>query len=108
MLRKASNLKFPFIIGPFNIKARSCLSQIQAKIKEFGFAYLQGRRYDPHKIISKRRLMNKQTPYEHEEVEGFDKMENLGVCVDIKAILQPTQTQQVEATLEQSQTQQAS
>jgi hypothetical protein len=106
-LHKASNLKFPFIIGPFIVKTRSCLSQIQAKLKEFGFAQLQGRRYDPHQIISKRRLMNKHAPYEHEHVEGFDKLENLEVCVDMEAILQPTQTQQVEATLQQSQTQQA-
>jgi hypothetical protein len=61
-MHKASNLKFPFIIGPFVVKTRSCLSQIQAKLKEFGFAQLQGRRYDPHQIISKRRLMNKQGP----------------------------------------------
>jgi hypothetical protein len=106
-LHKASNLKFPFIIGPFIVKARSCLSQIQAKLKEFGFAQLQGRRYDPHQIISKRRLMNKHAPYEHEHVEGFDKLENLEVCVDMEAVLQPTQMQQVEATLKQSQTQQA-
>jgi hypothetical protein len=105
-LHKASNLKFPFIIGPFIVKTRSCLSQIQAKLKEFGFAQLQGRRYDPHQIISKRRLINKQAPYEHEHVEGFDKLENLDVCVDMEAILQPTQTQQVEATLQQTQIQQ--
>jgi hypothetical protein len=65
-LRKASKLKFPFIIGPFIVKARSCLSHIQAKLKDFGFAQLQGSRYDPHQIISNRRLMNKQAPYEHE------------------------------------------
>jgi hypothetical protein len=106
-LHKASNLKFPFIIGPFIVKSRSCLSQVQAKLKEFGFAQLQGRRYDPHQIISKRRQMNKHAPYEHEQVEGFDKLENLEVCVDMEAILQPIQTQQVEATLQQSQTQQA-
>jgi hypothetical protein len=100
-LHKASNLKFPFIIGPFIVKTRSCLSQVQEKLKEFGFAQLQGRRYDPHQIISKRILMNKHAPYEHEQVEGFDKLENLEVCVDMEAILQPTQTQQVEATLQQ-------
>jgi hypothetical protein len=37
-LHKAYNLKFPFIIGPFIVKTRSCISQIQAKLKEFGFA----------------------------------------------------------------------
>jgi hypothetical protein len=106
-LHKSSNLKFPFIIGPFIVKSRSCLYQVQENIKEFGFAQLQGRRYDPHQIISKRILMNKHAPYEHEQVEGLDKMENLEVCVDMEAILQPMQTQQGEETLQQIQTQQA-
>jgi hypothetical protein len=97
-LHKASNLKFPFIIGPFVVKTRSCLSQIQTKLKEFGFSQLQGRRYDPHQVISKRRLMNKHAPYEHEYVEGFDKLANLETCVDMEAILQPAQTQQVGPT----------
>ena len=35
---KESNLKFPFMVGPFVVKTRSCLPQIQAKINEFGFA----------------------------------------------------------------------
>jgi hypothetical protein len=85
-LRKASNLKFPFIIGPFIVKTRSCLSQIQAKLKDFGFAQLQGIGYDPHQIISKRRLMNKHAPYKHEHVEGFDKLANLKVYADMEVL----------------------
>jgi hypothetical protein len=30
--------------------------------------------------------MNKHAPYEHEHVEGFDKLENLEVCVDMEAM----------------------
>jgi hypothetical protein len=97
-MHKASNLKFPFIIRPFVVKTRSCLPQIQAKLNEFGFTQLQGRKYDPHQVISKRRLMRKQGPYEHEHVEGFDKMENLETCADMEVILQPDQTQQIESS----------
>jgi hypothetical protein len=61
---KASNLKFPFIVGPFVVKNKSCLPQIQSKLSEFGFTQLQGRKYDPHQIISKRRLASRQGPYE--------------------------------------------
>jgi hypothetical protein len=46
--------------------------------------------------------MNKKSPYEHEHIKGFGKLENLEVCVDIEAILQPSQTQQLEETLQQS------
>ena len=34
-------------------------------------------RYDPHHIISQRRLQNKNVPFEHQEVEGLEKLENL-------------------------------
>jgi hypothetical protein len=34
---KASNLKFPFIVGPFVVKNRSCLPNIQSKLSELGF-----------------------------------------------------------------------
>jgi hypothetical protein len=44
--------------------------------------------------------MNKFPPYENEHVEGFDKLANLDFCDDMEAILQPTQTQQVEETLQ--------
>jgi hypothetical protein len=59
------------------VKTRSCLPQIQAKLNMFGFSQLQGRKYDPHQVISKRILMRKHGPYEHAYVEGFDKLANL-------------------------------
>jgi len=31
--------------------------------------------------------MNKEAPYEHEHVEGFDKLKNLDVCDDMEEIL---------------------
>jgi hypothetical protein len=104
-LHRASNLKFLFVIGPFIVKSRSCLSQVQAKLAEFGFAQLHGRRYDSHQIIFKRRQMNKSAPYEHEYVEGFDKLDNLEFCVDIETTLQPVQTQQMEVALQPIQNQ---
>jgi hypothetical protein len=96
-MHKESNLKFPFIIGPFLVKTRSCLPQIQAKISEFGFTQLQGRKYDPHQVISKIILMRKQGPYEHEHVEGFDKLENMEICADMEVILQHDQTHQIDS-----------
>jgi hypothetical protein len=99
-MHKVSNLKFPFIIGPFVVKTRSFLSQIQAKLKEFGFSQLQGRIYDPHQVISKRILISKHGPYEHEHVEGFDRLANLEMCADMEAILHPAQTQQVGTNLQ--------
>jgi hypothetical protein len=36
-LHRASNIKFPFVIGSFVVKSRSCLSQVKAKLKDFVF-----------------------------------------------------------------------
>jgi hypothetical protein len=91
---RASNIKFPFVIVPFIVKSRSCLSQVKEKFKDFGFSKIQGRKYDPHQIISKRRQMNKNAPYEHEYIEGLEKLANLEVCFDVESPLQQVQTQQ--------------
>jgi hypothetical protein len=45
------------------------------------------RKYDPHQVICKRRLMRKQGPYEYEYVEGFDKLANMETCADMEVIL---------------------
>jgi hypothetical protein len=105
---KASNLKFPFVIGTFVVKVGSCLPQIQARLSEFGFTQLQGRRYDPHQIISKRRLSSRQGPYKHEQVEGFDKLANLETCANMEVTLQPDHTQQTGSAPQQTQTQKTS
>ena len=43
--------------------------------------------------------MNKESPYEHEQVECFDKLANLEVCVDMEATLQKIQTQKAPQNL---------
>ena len=50
--------------------------------------------------------MRKHGPYEHEYVEGFDKLANLETCADMEATLQLAQAHQVGPTLQQTQTQQ--
>ena len=33
--------------------------------------------YDPHHIISQRKQLNKNKPFDHQTIEGLDKIENL-------------------------------
>jgi hypothetical protein len=98
---KASNLKFPFIIGPYVVKTKSCLPHIQVKLSGFRFTQLQGRKYDPRQIIYTRRLMSRQGPYEHEHVEGFDELANRKTCSDMEVTFQPDQTKQIESSPQQ-------
>jgi hypothetical protein len=105
---KASNMKFPFVVGPVVVKRKSCLPQVQSKLNEFGFTQLQGRRYDPHQIIPKRRLASKQGPHEHEHVEELDKLANLETYTEMEVIMLHDQAKQTELALQQSSTQKPS
>jgi hypothetical protein len=96
------------MVGPFVVKNRSCLPIIQYKLNEFRFTQLQGRKCDLHRIISKRILLSRQGPYEHEHVEGFDKMANLENCANMEVTLQHDQTKQIESTPQQNPTQKPS
>ena len=80
-------MKLVFIVGPFVVKSKSFLPQIHSKLNEFGFTQLQGRRYDPHQVISKRRLASRQGPYECEHVEELDKLANLETCTEMEFIM---------------------
>jgi hypothetical protein len=91
---RESNIKFPFVIGPFIVKSRTCLAQVEAKLKALVFAQMPGKKYDPHQIISRRRKMNKNAPYEHEPIEGLENFVNLEECVDVEAPVQKAPTQQ--------------
>jgi len=93
---KASNLKFPFVVGPFVLKSKSNSPQIKSNLSEFGFTQLQGRRYGPHQIISKRILASRQGHYEHEHVKGFDELKNIETCVEMEVTIQQDQTKQIE------------
>jgi hypothetical protein len=99
---KASNLKFPFMVGPFVVNNKSYLPQIQSNLSECGFTQLQWRRYDMHQIISKRILVIRQGPYEHEHVEGFDELANLENCAKMEVTMQQYQTKQTEPASQQS------
>jgi hypothetical protein len=87
---------------------KSCLPQLHAKFNEFGFTQLQGRKYDPHQIISKRRLMSKLGPYEHKHVQGFDKLANLGTCTDMEVTFQHDRIKPIESSPQQIQTHKSS
>ena len=69
--RKASELKFPWVIGPFIIKRKVALPVIENLLKDMVFPTSTAINYDPHHIITIRKQVNKNNPFEHEEVEGL-------------------------------------
>ena len=64
------------MIGPFIIKSKDALHVIESLLKEMGFQRVSPTNYDPHHIISIRKQVNKNKPFEHQEVEGLDEKEN--------------------------------
>ena len=49
---------------------------IESLLKEIGFKTTTAINYDPHLIISLRKQVNKNNPFEHQEVEGLVENEN--------------------------------
>ena len=66
--KKSSEIKFPCFLGPFIIKNKFALPMIESLLREMGFHINVFIKYDPHHIISIRRQINKNKPFEHNEI----------------------------------------
>lgn len=75
--KKDCNIKFHYNIGPFVIKSRSFVPIIEELLKAMVFQVADKIRYDPKYVISQRRQKNKNTPYDHLEVEGLKAIASL-------------------------------
>ena len=75
--KKSSNVIFPLKVGPFILKNKSALLVIEKLLEVMDFQKEQKVNYDPHHIISQRKQLNKNKPFDHQTIEGLDKIENL-------------------------------
>ena len=75
--KKSSNVKFPLKVGPFIFKNKSALLVIEKLLEVMDFQKEQRINYDPHHLISQRKQSNKNKPFDHQVVEGLDKIANL-------------------------------
>ena len=75
--KKSSNVKFPLKVGPFIFKNKSTLLVIENLLEVMDFQKEQRINYDPHHIISHRKQLNKNKPFDHQTIEGLDKIANL-------------------------------
>ena len=72
----SSEIKFPWVIGPFIIKRRDAFPVVENLLKEMRFQTDAIVNYDPHHVISIRRHVNKIKPFEHHEVVGMAESSN--------------------------------
>ena len=75
--KKYSDVKFPLKVGPFIFKNESAMLVIEILLEVMEFQKEEKLNYDPHQIISQRRQLNKNKPFDHQVIEGLDKMANL-------------------------------
>ena len=75
--KKSFDAKFPLKAGPFIFKNKSSLLVIEKLLEVMDFQKEEKMNYDPHHIISQRRKLKKNKPFDHQITEGLDKMENL-------------------------------
>ena len=65
--RKYLEVKFPWVVGPFIIKSKDTVPVIESFLKDMGFQITTTVNDDPHHIISIRKQVNKNKPFEHQE-----------------------------------------
>ena len=66
--RNASEIKFLYVIGPFSIKRKDAFPMVEIFLKQMNFETTNVVNYDPYHIISIRGQVNKNKPFEHQEV----------------------------------------
>ena len=74
--KKSSKIKFPWVVGPFITKSKDYLPVVESLLKEMKFQTVVAINYDPHHVISIRRQVNKNKPFEQQEVEGLAETAN--------------------------------
>ena len=74
--KKSYEIKFPWVVGPFIIKSKVSFPIMDNLLKEMRFQRFPTINYDPHHVISIRRQVNKNKPFEHYEVEGMSESAN--------------------------------
>ena len=75
-LRKSTEIRFPWVVGPFIIKNKASLPMIERLLREMGFPNEAAINYDPRHIISIRTQVNKNKPFKHFEVAGLPESAN--------------------------------
>ena len=80
--KKSSNIKFPLKVGPFIFKSKGALAFIEKLLENMDFIKEVNVNYDPHHVISLRKQVNKNKPFEHQAIEGLAEMANLLQCTD--------------------------
>ena len=69
--KKASEIKFPWVVGTFIIKNKYGLPIVETMLQNMNFKKAIAANYDPHHVISLRRQLNKNKEFEHHAVEGL-------------------------------------
>ena len=80
--RKASEIKFLRVVGPFIIKSKVALLVVESLLKGMDFKTYFVVDYDPLHVISIRKQVNKNKTFEHQEVEGLAEKTNWSNYLD--------------------------
>ena len=74
--KKISEIKCPWLVVPLIIKSKLVVPVVDNLLNEMRFPTVAAVNYDPHHIISIRKQVNKNKPFEHQEVAGLVESAN--------------------------------
>lgn len=84
---RASNLKFPFTLGSFSFRNRTCLTILESYLCQFQFELAPRVRYDPSDVISIRKKIKNVEAKEHEGLEGLQEIANREESLEVKSYI---------------------
>jgi hypothetical protein len=75
-------------VGPFIVNTRSTLQVAEKLLQDMGFQQGEIWMYDPHAIISSKRIENGLVPYQHQQKAQLELLANQDSWEDVQRILQ--------------------
>jgi hypothetical protein len=75
-------------VGPFIVNTRAALQDAKKLLQDMGFQQGEIWIYDPHSIISTRRIGFGSTPYQHQPKSQLELLANQDSWEDVQRILQ--------------------
>jgi len=91
LFKQATDIKYPFTLGPFTVKNKNAAIYIEKLLKDMGFETDMAIEYDSLNIISKRRTDHRIKALDHQVIEGMSDRANWFDYKETKEIIPDSQ-----------------
>ena len=87
-MKKGHMFKLPMTVGPFIVNMRQSTDEVTRMLDEMHLLLGEKWAYDPHSVISNRRIENEYLAFIHESKPDIEKMANKGFAGSVSSNVQ--------------------